>query len=63
MKNQYSSINIVSRLWAEQLGFESWKGQGYFSLHHHIHTSSGANPACYSVGNGSSFPKSKVAGA
>jgi len=34
---------------------------GFFSLHHHIQTSSGAYPASYPVSTGGSYPRVKVA--
>jgi hypothetical protein len=38
-------------------------GEGNFSLHHFLQTGSGAHPASYPMGTGSSFPGDKVAGA
>jgi hypothetical protein len=36
---------------------------GNFSLRHHVQTGSGAHPASYPMGTGSSFPGGKAAGA
>jgi hypothetical protein len=36
---------------------------GNFSLHHCVHTGSGAHPASYPMGTGGSFPGGKAAGA
>jgi hypothetical protein len=38
-------------------------GTGNFSLHHRVHTESGAHPASYPVGTRGSFPGGKAAGA
>jgi hypothetical protein len=38
------------------LGFDSRRGAGNFSLNHHVHNGSGAHPASYPKGNRSSFP-------
>jgi hypothetical protein len=46
-----SSVSIVTRLWAKWPGFNYWWGQWWdFSLHHPIHSSSGAETASYPVG-------------
>jgi hypothetical protein len=37
-------------------------GGGKLFLHHRVQTGSGAHPASYSMGNGSSFPGGKTAG-
>jgi len=36
---------------------------GNFSLQHSVQNGTGAHPASYPMGNGSSFPRGKVAGA
>jgi hypothetical protein len=38
-------------------------GAGNFSLHHRVRNGSGAHPASYPMGTGSSFPVGKAAGA
>jgi hypothetical protein len=38
-------------------------GAGNFSLHHRVHTGSGAHPASYPMGSRGSFPGGKAAGA
>jgi hypothetical protein len=37
-------------------------GAGNFSLHHHVQNGSGAHPAPYPMGTGTSFPGGKAAG-
>jgi hypothetical protein len=37
-------------------------GAGNFSLHRRVQTGSGAHPASYPIGTGSSFPGGKAAG-
>jgi hypothetical protein len=37
-------------------------GTGNFSVHHHVHSGSGAHPASYPVGTRGSFPGGEVAG-
>jgi len=53
----------VTRLWVGQLGFDSWKGQGFSPLCHSMQTGTGAHPGAYPVGIRGSFPKGKVASA
>jgi len=37
-------------------------GAGNFSIHHRLHTGSGAHPASYQMGTGGFFPGGKAAG-
>jgi len=39
-----SIVSVVARLRAGRPGFDSWQGQGFFSLPHHVKTGSGAHP-------------------
>jgi len=45
-----SPVSVVTELQDTQLGFDSQHGQGFFSLCHHIQTSSGAHPILYKMG-------------
>jgi hypothetical protein len=44
------------------IGLRFPAGAGNFSLEHHIQTGSGAHPASYPTGSGSSFPGVKQPG-
>jgi len=43
-------VSIVTRLWAGCPGFDSWQGQGFFPLCHHVQTSFGTHLDSYTVG-------------
>jgi len=44
------------------IGFRFPAGAGNFSLRHHVHTGSEAQPASYSMGARGTFPAGKAAG-
>jgi len=45
-----SSERVVTKLWAGRSGFDSWQGQEFFSLRHHVQTGCGAHLTSYSIG-------------
>jgi hypothetical protein len=57
-----SSMSIVTRLWAGQLGFNSQQGkEGILFFCHHVQTGSRAHPASYPMCIEGFFPGDKVA--
>jgi len=61
-RNQNISASIVTGLQAGQLGFNSWQGQEFFLLCHHVQTNFRAHPASSPVGVQGSFPGVKQVG-
>jgi hypothetical protein len=64
-KSRDSSVGIASNngLDDQVVGIRIPAGGGNFSLRHRVQTGSGAHPASYPTGTGSSFPAGKAAGA
>jgi hypothetical protein len=64
-KSRDSSVGIALGYglddWGSRVRFLA--GVGNFSLHHRVQNGSGAHPASYPMGTGSSFPGGKAAGA
>jgi hypothetical protein len=60
-----SSVGVVTGYGMDDrmVGVRFLAVAGNFSIHHRVQTGSGAQPASYTMGSGSSFPGSKAAGA
>jgi hypothetical protein len=54
---------MVTKLWAGQLGFNSWQRFVLFSLRYRVQISSETHPASYPTPTWSSFSGGKTAGA
>jgi hypothetical protein len=65
LKSRDSSVGIALSYGLDDRGsrFRFPAGAGNFSLHHRVHTGSGAHPASYPMGTRGSFPGIKAPGA